>query len=201
MHPQRNNIYQIFIRQGEKLTLIFLAAMLLTVGCSNLPANIPSNSATSSPTTSPGQQNYSLSVSINPPGSGTISVVPPGDSFAPGIKVTIIATALEGYKFDHWGGDASDTSSTVVISMDSSKEIDAYFESTEPIISAPRVSPAAAKSILDTDPTAVFVDVRPKADYDKNHIPGAISIPFEEIETRYTELGANTQLIIYSECA
>ena len=69
-----------------------------------------------------------------------------------------------------------------------------------PIISAPSISPAAAKSIFDTEPTAVFVDVRPKADYDKEHIPGAISIPFEEIETRYSEVAVGPQVIVYSQC-
>jgi len=63
-----------------------------------------------------------------------------------------------------------------------------------------KISPEAAKSILDTDHSAVFVDVRPKTDYDKEHIPGAISIPSEELQDRYSEILAESQIIVYAEC-
>ena len=63
-----------------------------------------------------------------------------------------------------------------------------------------KISPSAAKTILETDKTAVFVDVRPKVDYDKEHIPGAISIPSEEFGERYREIPAASQIIIYAEC-
>ena len=63
-----------------------------------------------------------------------------------------------------------------------------------------KISPEAAKSILDTDHSAVFVDVRPKTDYDKEHIPGAISIPSEELQDRYSEIPTAAQIIVYAEC-
>ena len=63
-----------------------------------------------------------------------------------------------------------------------------------------KISPSAAKTILETDKTAVFVDVRPKVDYDKEHIPGAISIPSEELGERYSEIPAASQIIVYAEC-
>jgi len=63
-----------------------------------------------------------------------------------------------------------------------------------------KISLSAAKTILDTDKTAVFVDVRDKTDYDKEHIPGAISIPFEEFQDQYSEIPLRPQIIIYSGC-
>lgn len=63
-----------------------------------------------------------------------------------------------------------------------------------------KISPSAAKSILDNDQTAVFVDVRPKTDYDKEHIPGAISIPSEELQGRYNQIPTAAQIIVYAEC-
>ena len=64
----------------------------------------------------------------------------------------------------------------------------------------PKISPSTAKTILETDPTSVFVDVRAKTDYDKQHIPGAISIPSAEFQERYTEIPAALQIIVYSGC-
>jgi rhodanese-related sulfurtransferase len=63
-----------------------------------------------------------------------------------------------------------------------------------------KISPLEAKIILETDKNAVFVDVRAKADYDEEHIPGAICIPSEELESRYSEIPAASQIIVYAGC-
>ncbi|MCP2288459.1 ArsR/SmtB family transcription factor [Nocardia amikacinitolerans] len=43
----------------------------------------------------------------------------------------------------------------------------------------------------------VLVDVRPRAEYDAGHIPGAISIPLAELATRLAELPADRDIVAY----
>jgi hypothetical protein len=59
-----------------------------------------------------------------------------------------------------------------------------------------RVSLNDAKAALDRK-EAVFVDVRAADVYQSNHIAGAISIPLDNIETRYRELNPNQWIILY----
>ena len=59
-----------------------------------------------------------------------------------------------------------------------------------------RVSLEDAKAALDAD-KAVFVDVRGAEAYAMSHIPGSLSIPLAEIETRLSELDPNQWIITY----
>lgn len=61
----------------------------------------------------------------------------------------------------------------------------------------PRISPEQLKEKLDAGADIVIVDVRRKEDFDEGHIPGAVSIPWEEIEARYTELPRDKEIITY----
>jgi 3-mercaptopyruvate sulfurtransferase SseA len=47
------------------------------------------------------------------------------------------------------------------------------------------------------DGKAVFIDVRPKTDYDALHIKGAINIPLAELPQRWRDLPRNKFLITY----
>lgn len=60
----------------------------------------------------------------------------------------------------------------------------------------PRVSLEKAKAGFDTK-SAVFVDVRGSASYAVSHIPGALDIPLEDIETRLNELDPDQWIIPY----
>ncbi|MBM7815123.1 ArsR/SmtB family transcription factor [Saccharothrix algeriensis] len=44
---------------------------------------------------------------------------------------------------------------------------------------------------------AVVVDVRPKTEYDAGHIPGALSIPMEELAGRLDELPTDLDIVAY----
>jgi len=68
---------------------------------------------------------YNLSTSFSPSGSGNVS--PSHGTFDAGTQVTLTAIPASGWRFDHWGGDASGSSNTVTITMDSSKSVAAYF--------------------------------------------------------------------------
>jgi hypothetical protein len=59
-----------------------------------------------------------------------------------------------------------------------------------------RVSLNDAKAALDRK-EAVMVDVRAADVYQSNHIAGAISIPLDNLETRYRELNPNQWIILY----
>ncbi|MGH3554950.1 MAG: ArsR/SmtB family transcription factor [Mycobacterium sp.] len=71
---------------------------------------------------------------------------------------------------------------------------------------------ATATELLRTDAEAVtrdellvraergevtVIDVRPREEYEAGHIPGAISIPLDELPTRLAELPADTDIVAY----
>ena len=62
----------------------------------------------------------------------------------------------------------------------------------------PRISLEQLKEKLDAGADIVIVDVRSKEDFDEGHIPGAVSIPWQqEMEARYTELPCDKEVITY----
>ena len=48
-------------------------------------------------------------------------------------------------------------------------------------------------------PMTIIIDLRDREDYDKGHIPGAINIPYEELEEHINKLSHNSLLIFYCE--
>jgi len=150
------------------------------------------------PTPEPMKQYYDLIVSISPSEAGSVS--PPGGHFVSGTEVTLVATPAPDYAFDRWSGDASGSSTMATITMDSDKIITAYFKSST-LSPVPKVSVAAAKCILDSGDNVVLVDVRSKAQFEQSHISGAISIPFEELASRYSEIPYGAQVVVYASCA
>lgn len=59
-----------------------------------------------------------------------------------------------------------------------------------------RVSLQDSKAAFDQK-SAVFVDVRDAASYEASHIPGAINIPIDQIQSRANELDPNDWIITY----
>jgi PKD repeat protein len=70
---------------------------------------------------------YTLTTSVNPSGSGYITLSPSGETYDAGNLVTVTAHANDGYEFSHWSGDASGKSASIRITMDSDKSIIAHF--------------------------------------------------------------------------
>ncbi len=60
----------------------------------------------------------------------------------------------------------------------------------------PRISVVDAKAAYDKG-TAIFVDVRDTGSYAAKHIPGALSVPFEQIDSHYHELDPDSWVITY----
>jgi len=73
---------------------------------------------------------FTLTTTVSPSGSGTITQSPTGSSFNKDTKVTLTPVAKSGYKFDGWSGDASGTTSPLQITMDKDKVITAKFALT-----------------------------------------------------------------------
>jgi len=62
--------------------------------------------------------------------------------------------------------------------------------------SARRISREDAMKMVASH-KAVYIDVRPKEQYDLSHIKGAISIPLSELPTRWKDLPVGKYLITY----
>jgi 3-mercaptopyruvate sulfurtransferase SseA len=67
---------------------------------------------------------------------------------------------------------------------------------TESLDSAKRIDRETAIEMVK-DKQAVYVDVRPKAEYEAGHIAGAINIPLGELLTRLKDLPPKKYLITY----
>ena len=61
---------------------------------------------------------------------------------------------------------------------------------------APRITLEEAKKEFDKG-TAVFIDTRAQSAYNVEHIKGAINIPAEAFETRYSEIPKDKKIIAY----
>lgn len=70
---------------------------------------------------------YGLHVSVVPSGGGTVILDPPGGIYEEGTEVTVTAEPADNYEFDYWSGDASGTSTSITVIMDSDKSITANF--------------------------------------------------------------------------
>jgi len=55
------------------------------------------------------------------------------------------------------------------------------------------------KAKIDRGESFILLDVRPEKKYDSGHIPGAISMPLDEIPNRYTELSPEQEIIVYCQ--
>lgn len=72
----------------------------------------------------------------------------------------------------------------------------AFGEPQIPQSEVPRVGLKEAKAAFDSS-SAVFVDVRSAGSYADSHIPGALSIPEFEIQSRRGELDPSRWIITY----
>ena len=65
-----------------------------------------------------------------------------------------------------------------------------------PYPDVPRISVEETRKLFDNN-SAVIIDVRDALDYAEVHIPGALSIPLEELQSRYQELPPDAEIITY----
>jgi hypothetical protein len=119
---------------------------------------------------------YNLTTNISPSGAGSLS--PSAGQYKSGSQVILTAAAANGYKFDHWGVNWSDTSSTKIIIMDSDKEITAHFIKTYALTT--NVNPTGAGSVSPSSGeyesgTEITLEARPGSGYTFYHWSGDAS--------------------------
>ncbi|MCP4541231.1 MAG: hypothetical protein GY832_29210 [Chloroflexi bacterium] len=76
------------------------------------------------------QDEYVLDVRVSPVGGGTVMSDPVQSTYHYGQVVALTAAATEGWQFDDWSGDATGTTTTVSLLMDSHRVVTATFSQT-----------------------------------------------------------------------
>ena len=69
-------------------------------------------------------------------------------------------------------------------------------EPTKPVI--PSITASEVNRMLTDKEDFILVDVRTKAEYDSEHIKGAINIPLDEIEST-TTLNKDSKIVVYCQ--
>ena len=110
----------------RRILLSILVIGILLLSACGAPATGPETETPSTPTTEqPTPAACTLSITVSPSGAG--SVLPSGGQYEEGSQVTLTATPASGYTFDYWDGNASGSSATITIIMDSDKDVIATF--------------------------------------------------------------------------
>ena len=63
-----------------------------------------------------------------------------------------------------------------------------------------QITPDEAKKIMDTEKDYIILDVREQDEFDEGHIPGAILIPYTEIENKAEEVLPDKDKLILVYC-
>lgn len=110
-----------------------------------VPAPITAPQTTTAPASTPAPPvAFTLNTTANPSGGGSVS--PGSGTYDSNTRVTLTAVPSPGYQFDRWSGDASGTSLTITITMDSDKGIIANFSKIQYRLST-SVSPPGSGSV------------------------------------------------------
>ena len=73
---------------------------------------------------------YTLAISFEPAGGGSVS--PGGGPYDEGASVVLTAIPASGYRFDHWSGDVSGTTTSITITINADKSVTAVFIASAP---------------------------------------------------------------------
>ena len=96
---------------------------------------------------------YTLTTEVS--GSGSIS--PSGGDYEEGTSVTLTASPGSGWTFDHWGGNASGSSSSTSVTINSNKHVIAYFARKAPSPTADTTPPTISNVSASTTETSATI--------------------------------------------
>ncbi|MGE5494497.1 MAG: MBG domain-containing protein [Burkholderiales bacterium] len=99
-------------------------------------------------------------LTVNTTGGGSVSKSPDKSSYYEGDTVKLTANPDGGYKFKQWSGDASGTSNTIEVTMNSHKNITAEFELLPTYKLETNVSPAGSGSVSKDPDVASYWEGR-----------------------------------------
>jgi uncharacterized protein (TIGR02145 family)/uncharacterized repeat protein (TIGR02543 family) len=91
-----------------------------------------------------GASNYTLQISTNPIGGGTVSRNPDKSTYSAGEQVTVEAQPASGYSFVAWSGVSTSTSTSVTVTMNADVMLTANFQQQS-------VTPPVATYLLTTN--------------------------------------------------
>ncbi|UCE02512.1 MAG: T9SS type A sorting domain-containing protein [Candidatus Latescibacterota bacterium] len=77
------------------------------------------------------QPRYTLSLSVN--GLGSVTLDPPGGSYAPGTDLTLTAVPAPSWSFAGWSGDLAGAENPIIMRMDADRSAEANF-TTGPLV-------------------------------------------------------------------
>jgi len=80
---------------------------------------------------------FTLTINIDPSGTGQVVKTPDKPKYAFGETVELFAVGEQGFYFVEGSGDVSGTENPVVLTIDNSKVVTAHFEETEEVIAKP----------------------------------------------------------------
>ncbi len=91
-----------------------------------IPSNDPDDASVQVEVTGTAAQ-YTLIVGVDPAGSGTVRLSPPGGRYDPGTAVTMTAIANSGWAFSGWSGDLSGSENPVNVTINNDQSVTANF--------------------------------------------------------------------------
>jgi hypothetical protein len=90
---------------------------------------------------------------------------------------------------------------TTVPTPEPTSTLDVSPPATPTPLVVPTLSVEAVKLKFDSGQDFTLVDVRDKASFDKSRLDTAISIPFDELPLRVSEIPQRSEIIVYAGCA
>ena len=133
----------------------------------------------------------SLSIAIDPAGSGTVEKSPAKTEYAFNDTVTLTPVANSGFTFDHWNGDLTGTETPAQLIMTGNKAVTAFFVETQEIVTKPS-KPAGPKSGI-LGQTLQFTAVG-----SSSNLGHELEYQFEWGDGSLSEWGLNSQSHVYS---
>ncbi len=141
------------IKRAFFFGFIFLIATMTFVSIAGASSEKPTDlhriSAVQVPTA------YSLTVNIDPAGSGTVTQNPPlpnAGKYLSGTVVTLSAVPASGWQFSGWSGEGLSGTGSVTITMDSDKVVTATFTTVACYPLTTSVSPSGGGSVTPNIP-------------------------------------------------
>jgi|GEM_PF-423573 len=155
----------------------------------------------------PGEFTHRLDVSIEPEASGSLTLDPPGGTYAWDTEVTLTAVCGLGYAFDHWSGDLSGTTNPTTIIMDADKTVTANFSEVNYTLTMAVVGDGAADPAVGDhtylEGTVVNITATPETGWYFVNWTGDVAHPYcaattvtvdsdKTITANFSEMGAAT---------
>jgi rhodanese-related sulfurtransferase len=72
-----------------------------------------------------------------------------------------------------------------------------YYNLSRPGSAYEDITVDRAKALIDTTPSLVLLDVRTEAEFNTEHIDGAMNIPLNELQQRIAELKVTDTILVY----